>query len=386
MGVDGVVMEGQQQQQQDAAAVASAAAARRESKEEAVVPALGMKRRQGEGKDEDARQQLPSQPRAQQHARGPFSSAPAPLPGAASANPSPLLALLSDDLLWRVLHHAGAWASGRALCRATHALADARLEALSISPRTPLPVLRALLPRLRGLRSLDLTGLAGVDDPFLRWLLLDARPGLRHLGANYCAQLTPASTPLLARLPSVSLRGCWRLLRPCPSLPSEAVLELQLLALQQNDAARHDGVAKHYEFASPANRGVTEDGAAVGLHAFAGVVYERLSPMLGCQSFSVRQLSYESPDRACFLVRTQQQPHQQPLQPPCGTGGCGGSGATQHYLWLLSRQAAGPLEGCWMTDAIISAEHGLLSFLNLPEDLAAGAGAGGQGDGPVAAQ
>ena len=288
--------------------------------------------------------------------------------------PEHVLLSLTDDLLWRVLAFAGAWASGRASGRAVRAVADARVEGLAIKPMVPAAVLRRLLAKVPNLKALDLSGVAAVDDALAAWVVGTACRSLGRLAVNYCPQLTPAVAPLLFRVPQVSLRGCWRLLRPCPSLPSEAVLELQLLALQQNDCRRHDGVAKHYEFASPANRGVNEeDGSAVGLEAFTAVVYERLSPMLGCQSFSVRQLSYDCPDRACFLVRTTQG------VPHFAEAGAAGAGARsgvdahvtmaqsppQHYLWLLSRQAEGQLRGCWMTDAIISAEHGLLSFLSL---------------------
>ena len=297
------------------------------------------------------------------------------------------------------------------------------MSGLIVNPRVSLDVLRRLLVRVGpGLRTLDLSGCAVLDDALLRHLIEHACPHLTHLSVNYCAQLTPAVTPCLLRVPRVALRGCWRLLSPSPSLPSDAVLELQLLALQQNDHHRHDGVAKHFEFASPANRAMEEEGMEGGaveggenvpagvqqqeqqqqqqqhveedqrpmmdLQAFAGMVYERLQPMLGCHSFSMRQFQYESPDRACFLVRTTQG-----RKPTAGTaiaaaavggtvgGGHGNHQHHQHYLWLLSRQAEGQLKDCWMTDAIVSAEHGLLSFLNLPlcvEDRG-GRGVGGYG-------
>jgi N-methylhydantoinase B/oxoprolinase/acetone carboxylase alpha subunit len=184
--------------------------------------------------------------------------------------------------------------------------------------------------------------------------------------------------------------------------------------LQQNDHHRHDGVAKHFEFASPANRAVEEEEGGVeggenaqtgmqhqqqqqqqqeeeqedrrplmDLQAFAGVVYERLQPMLGCHSFSMRQLQYESPDRACFLVRTTQGKKTTAAATAgtaaavgMGGGGHGNHQHHQHYLWLLSRQAEGQLKDCWMTDAIVSAEHGLLSFLNLPLCAEEGGGRG----------
>lgn len=62
----------------------------------------------------------------------------------------------------------------------------------------------------------------------------------------------------------------------------------------------------------------------------------------------VRQLNYDDDTRACFLVRAE-----------------GAGGMAHDYLWLLSRQEEPGLEGCWMTDAVLMADHGLLSFLHL---------------------
>jgi len=353
-------------------------------------------------------------------ANAPSSSPSAP---SSTTTPSLLLTQLNDDLLGRVFKLAGQWPVARNLCHATRLLTDRLVGGLVIKPRVSVEVLRRLLARVGpGLRTLDLSGCAVLDDALLRHLIEHACPHLTHLSVSYCAQLTPTVTPFLFRVPHVALRGCWRLLRPCPSLPSDAVLELQLLALQQNDHHCHDGVAKHFEFASPANRAVEEEGVEGGeggeengqagmqqqlqqqqlqqeeqqqeqedrrpsmdLQAFARVIYERLQPMLGCHSFSVRQLQYESPDRACFLVRTTQG-KKATTTGTAATVGIGGGGHGkhqhhQHYLWLLSRQAEGQLKDCWMTDAIVSAEHGLLSFLNLPLCAEEGGGRGGGGRG-----
>lgn len=332
----------------------------------------------------------------QQHAEAKVQAA-----AAVAAAPAPCSFLLtqhlSDDLLGRVLGFVGEWAVTRTLCHATRVLADRVLEGAVVQPQVPVDILRTLLGRVGpGLATLDLSGCAVLDDALLRHVVEEACPHLNRLLVNYCLQLTPAVTSVLLRVPHVALRGCWRLHRPCPSLPSEAVLELVLLALQQNDRHRHDGVAKHFEFASPANRVVDdedEDGGGgsaqphppahqqqqqhpgerrplMDLRAFAGVVYERLQPLLGCASFSVRQLQYELPDRACFLVRIEG-------KKPTATVAHAPHYHHQHYLWLLSRQAEGQLKDCWMTDAIISAEHGLLSFLNLVLTADGGGGGGG---------
>jgi len=341
-----------------------------------------------------------------------------------------LLTRLNDDLLARVLSFTAQWHVIRSISGSTRTFSDLLVRSLAIKPHTPLHVLHRVMTRVgENVLVLDLTGNRHLNDASLRHILEETCPRLHHLVLNYCRQLTPAVVPILSRVPRVAVRGCWRLLTPSPSLSSDVVLELQLLALQQNDRHRHDGVAKYFEFASSANRlvGPGQDGEEEGgeeegedtkgggssaegrgsisrpgmstggalnnrrcvpgtgavveegresttegrlpllsLRAFH-VVYDRLQPLLGCQSFSIRRLQYESVDRACFLVRTT-------VKKVASTGTSAsvsmaagdGFSRQQHYLWLLSRQKEGEWKKCWLTDAIISAEHGLLSLWNLP--------------------
>lgn len=74
-----------------------------------------------------------------------------------------------------------------------------------------------------------------------------------------------------------------------------------------------------------------------------------LQPLLNCSAFSSRRLSLDDTNTTavCYLVR---------VLTPCG--------AVQDFLWMMSRASD---KCCWMTDAIMAAEHGLLGFLHLDQ-------------------
>jgi hypothetical protein len=105
-----------------------------------------------------------------------------------------------------------------------------------------------LLGRLKGLRRLDLSNAAAVDDEVVLLSVRSSAKGLQHLDLSFCHGVSPAVEGALDKVGQVITRGCWRLLKPSPELTSEAVLELQLLALQLNDPAKDDGVATHFAF------------------------------------------------------------------------------------------------------------------------------------------
>lgn len=155
---------------------------------------------------------------------------------------------LSNEVLMKIASFVGAWGTFRACARGLRDAADRGVKSLRVSACTPKPVLMQVLERLRGLRRLDLSNAAAVDDEVVLLALGRSTAGLQHLNLSFCHGVSPGVEPWLHKVAQVVTRGCWRLSRPCPSLSAEAVLELQLLALQLNDPAKDDGVATHFAF------------------------------------------------------------------------------------------------------------------------------------------
>jgi hypothetical protein len=265
-------------------------------------------------------------------------------PGAAQAQAQAQLLSLSDDVLARILAYCGGWASTRAVCRTLRDVGDRNLEAARLHPETPASTLLSLLPRLGGLRALDLSKVACVEDWGVR-TVVQSCPRLCGLGLAFCTKVTADVEPLLRHLVHVDVRGCWRLRRPSPLLDPFTVLEVQLLALQQNRGPDDEGLRKCFQFVGRAER----EGLG-GFPQYRHMVLSRLGPLVNCRSFGVHELGFDSEEQACFLVRA-----------------VSSRGGSHDYLWLLSRQVDHGVKGCWMTDAVIEAEHGLLSCLQLAD-------------------
>lgn len=127
---------------------------------------------------------------------------------------------------------------------------------------------------------------------------------------------------------------------PSPSLTPDAVVKLQVEALQTNDRPQPDaGIARVWAFASPANKQQTGP-----LPRFAAMVHNpAYAPMLNHRRVQYGPVEVVG-DQARQVVI---------LEPA--------RGPAVAYLFILGRQPHGsPLAGCWMTDAVI----------RLPEDAA----------------
>ncbi|MGB3617404.1 MAG: DUF4864 domain-containing protein, partial [Catalinimonas sp.] len=117
---------------------------------------------------------------------------------------------------------------------------------------------------------------------------------------------------------------------PTPDLAPGAVVQLQLMALQQNDA-QDRGIATAFNFASPANKEVTGP-----LSRFRQLLRTPdYAQLLNFDSFRAEEIRIEG-DRAQQIVVVTD-----------------AYGQEVTYLFELSRQSRPPFQGCWMTDGVI---------------------------------
>ena len=114
--------------------------------------------------------------------------------------------------------------------------------------------------------------------------------------------------------------------RPEPTLSPAAVVEAQLAALREGG---DDGLARVFNFASPANQSQT--GPA---ERFAQMIREAYPELLGHQS-AVLGPAQQVQDTALQAVEIVSR-----------------DGLIFHYLFILSRQSVGACLGCWMTDSV----------------------------------
>ncbi|MGQ0628107.1 MAG: DUF4864 domain-containing protein [Phycisphaerales bacterium] len=119
---------------------------------------------------------------------------------------------------------------------------------------------------------------------------------------------------------------------PGPEFSPDQVVQFQLYALQHNEQpCPNSGIAAAFEFASPANR------QAVGpLARFIELVHN---------DFYLPMLNFATVDFGKTIIAGDEA--QQPVIITTRQGRRVG------YVFLLSRQKDGPVEGCWMTDGVI---------------------------------
>lgn len=119
--------------------------------------------------------------------------------------------------------------------------------------------------------------------------------------------------------------------QPAPELTPGAVVRIQVEAMKRNDQPRRDaGIAVAFRFASPGNRQATGP-----LPRFTAMIRSGYADLLGFQRAEYGEPQIRG-DRAVQAVTLVQR-----------------DGRRVTYGFALSRQAGGPCDGCWMTDAVV---------------------------------
>ena len=146
-------------------------------------------------------------------------------------------------------------------------------------------------------------------------------------------------TPIQAQERAPNVTNTSRLpAKPNPSLSPEQVVLIQLNAMANNDSPTKDaGIALVYKFASLANRAQTGP-----LSRFKRMIYGGYKVMLNHTNAQLGTLQREDGHAAVnvFLVAS--------------------DGKKVGFRFFLSKQSEGNYRGCWMTDAVIPIEAGII--------------------------
>ena len=126
-------------------------------------------------------------------------------------------------------------------------------------------------------------------------------------------------------------------LTPEPKLTPEQVVQYQVSSLQRNDDPHTDaGIERTYRFASPANKSQTGP-----LNHFVSVVKSpAYLPMVNNLASSIIGSKIEG-DHAKVAIKVTPE-----------------KGAQLIYLFVLTREHAGELSNCWMTDSVLPIQEG----------------------------
>lgn len=118
---------------------------------------------------------------------------------------------------------------------------------------------------------------------------------------------------------------------PSPSLTPEAVIRLQVEALQRNDVPTADaGIAAAFRFASPGNRAATGP-----LPRFTQMIRIGYPDMLGFERAEYGPIQVDDGHAVQPVTLIQ------------------ADGSQTTYLFGLSKQRGGRYDACWMTDAVV---------------------------------
>ena len=117
---------------------------------------------------------------------------------------------------------------------------------------------------------------------------------------------------------------------PDPKFKPQDVVRIVIEALANNDA-NDNGIRTTWKFASPANQGVTGP-----VDRFIPMVKSAAyAPMINSKSAQYSDPQVQGEQAVELVVLT------------------GADGTKAAYVFQLSRQADGPLKGCWMTDGVV---------------------------------
>jgi hypothetical protein len=135
--------------------------------------------------------------------------------------------------------------------------------------------------------------------------------------------------------------------RPDPSFSPAEVIRIQLDALRNNDDT-DSGIRIAFRFASPGNKAVMGP-------------FDRFTSLLKGPLYS-EMLNYSSQEFGPVIVVGDSAQQEVTL--------VAHDGVPVHFRFYLSRQTAGSLEGCWLTDGVLREDHlGGRSHLRVQLDL-----------------
>lgn len=124
---------------------------------------------------------------------------------------------------------------------------------------------------------------------------------------------------------------------PDPTRPPEAVVRIQLEALQANDNPTPDaGIRQVWNLAHPDNQRATGP-----LARFALMIKGGFAPMIGHASHTIEALGTAPTGEATFKVTV-----------------IAADGAVLEYLWAVGQVADGPDKGAWLTTGVSPGRSG----------------------------
>jgi len=219
----------------------------------------------------------------------------------------------------------------RQISKISKICADMAIRRLFFNPMTPHEILQAMINNNANVEIIILDRSRTVDDQ-IAISIMKTCTKLRYLGLSYCSQLTKDILNYKPQNLVINIHGCWRIIKPHPNMSPFGVVELQLLAFQENPPSSSEAIRIAFEFTSPSQRnGISESQLTL---SSLNPNFQRL---LNAESFKICRM-WQKLD-SCFVLVSVLPHHDRPAR---------------FYVWLLSKQKNKENKDCWMNDRIIS--------------------------------
>mmetsp|Transcript_19875 Transcript_19875/g.30106 ORF Transcript_19875/g.30106 Transcript_19875/m.30106 type:complete len:285 (+) Transcript_19875:35-889(+) len=204
---------------------------------------------------------------------------------------------------------------------------------ITIRPKAPASVIQIIIRSRPRATCLILDHCKDATDQAIQ-LIPKYMPCLTNLSIAFCSGVSIRAFANINPQMMVRPRGCWPIVSPSPALSPVDVIEIQLLALKENEPGKANGVQAAGKFwkASAHNcKSLSEQDLSEGLRS-----------ILNCKEFHIRCLGTQaisSSLRRCFAhVRVSTE-----------------AGHVQHFLWnLVNEGNSGAFPGCWLVQAVRS--------------------------------
>ena len=126
----------------------------------------------------------------------------------------------------------------------------------------PKEIVLSFLSKCVSLKGIGMKRCITITDDVVRFMYESYKHNghLRYIVLDYCPSITESILLYKPEGLHISIRGCWRIIKPCPSLHPGDTVELQVLALREIE---NDGYNRMLQFVEPMYRLVFHYGLSM---------------------------------------------------------------------------------------------------------------------------
>jgi len=159
-----------------------------------------------------------------------------------------------------IMQYEKGWKSMRTVNRHVSSMTVIRM--VQFVKTCPEEIMNSFVSKCSSLTCIGMKNCIAVTDDTVQFLyhIYNIHGHLKYIVLDYCSNITEK---ILLKKPNglfISIRGCWKIIKPCPSSHPEDTVELQVLALREIE---NDGYNRMLQFVEPMYRLVFHYGLSI---------------------------------------------------------------------------------------------------------------------------